>query len=233
MKLKNIALFALSAALLLSGCNTDKAAITEACILALILSFDSFAASFAYGSDGIQISSSSVCVISVFCCFLLWISVTFGKLISPVLNSENAKIISFFTLFLIGIFKLLDNAAKAIIRSHEDIRKDFQFSLFSFRFVLNIYADPEAADADKSKSISPLEALSVAAALSIDGIAAGFGAAVADVNAVVLVSFSLIFNFAAIFSGSFLGRRSAENKDVNLSWISGAVLILIAVSKLL
>ena len=207
--------------------------ITEACVLALILSFDSFAASFAYGSDGIRIPASSVCVICAFCSVLMWISVIFGRLVSPVLTSESAGIISFLTLFLIGLVKLLDNAAKAFIRRHEDIRKDFQFSLFSFRFVLNIYADPEAADADKSKSISPLEALSVAAALSIDGIAVGFGAAVVDVNTAALVSFSLIFNFAAIVSGSFLGRRAAEIKDVNLSWLSGAVLILIAVSKLL
>ena len=80
----------------------------------------------------------------------------------------------------------------------------------NFRFVLSVYADPENADTDDSRSISPKEALSLATALSLDGAAAGFGAALGQFAKPAAVFFaSLIIGAGAVFGGFFLGNLTA------------------------
>ena len=98
--------------------------------------------------------------------------------------------------------------------------------------MLSIYADPEKADRDQSKTISPAEAASLAIALSLDGLAVGFGAAMGNVNAWAVVLWSLVTNTAAILLGALLGNKIAQKLTFNLSWVSGAILILLAISKL-
>lgn len=75
--------------------------------------------------------------------------------------------------------------------------------MFNFRFVLRLYADPEMADQDCSKTISPGEALSLAAALSLDGLAVGFGAALGEVNAWAVILCSLATNMLAVMAAPF------------------------------
>ena len=206
--------------------------IYEAAILALTLSIDAFIACFAYGSDNIKIPTISVFAINILCAVMLVVSVFIGKLIRPVLRQDICRLICFLILLIIGVIKLLDNITRTLIKKTGQIEKDIKFSFLNFRFVLNVYADPEAADADESKSISVSEAISIAAALSIDGITVGFGAALGEINAFLLVVFSVIANAAATAWGVVLGVKASKKLRFNVSWISGAVLIILAFSKI-
>lgn len=204
----------------------------EAALLASALSLDAFVASFAYGSNQIKIPPASVLVIDLVCSATVGISLLGGSFLRDLIPPQVTAVLCFGLLFLLGLFKLLDSLTKSLIRKYSSLQKELRFRFFNFRFVLSLYADPEMADQDCSKTISPGEAASLAVALSLDGMAAGFGAALGNVNiwAVLLCSFAT--NALAVLLGCRLGNRLAQKLRFNLSWISGAILLLLAFGKL-
>ncbi len=207
--------------------------ISEAVLLAAALSLDAFIASFAYGSSKIKIPLSSVLAINAVCSGILGASLFLGSVVRPYLSPDVSRILCFGILFVIGLAKLLDHITKAFIRRHSDISADIRFSVLNFKFILSVYADPEKSDVDHSKSISMTEAVSLAAALSLDGMAAGFGAALGNVSGIAVFLSSFVTDTAAVVFGSKIGNRVAGGLRFNLSWASGAVLIVMAFLKLL
>ena len=209
--------------------------ILEAAVIASSLSLDAFAAGFAYGSNKIKIPFLSVQIINIICSAIIGISFLAGSIVKECIPHWVTVAVCFIILFTLGLIKLLDGVTKSIIRKYAGLSKELKFSLFNFRFILKLYADPEDADADFSKTISPVEAASISLALSLDGIAVGFGAAFGSANnfiGLAVVLFSLVTNMAAIMSGCYLGGKIAGKINFNLSWAAGVILIILAFSKL-
>lgn len=204
----------------------------EAILLVTALSVDAFVASFAYGTNHIKIPFRSVVVINVICSFILAVTLILGAVLRPFISEAVTKAICFVILLLLGVAKLFDSSIKSCIRKHNGINKEFNFSVFQLRCILSIYADPEEADRDCSRLLSPAEAASLAVALSLDGLAVGFGAGLADVSITQVVFFSLILGTLAVEVGCFLGNKVAQKLNLNLSWLSGALLLLLAIMKL-
>ena len=206
--------------------------IFEAAILASSCSIDAFTASFAYGSNKIKIPFLSNQIINLVCSCVLGVSLFAGTFVRQYLAPWVTTFICFMLLFILGIIKLFDSVTKAIIRKHSNLNKEFKFSIFNLKFILNLYADPEKADIDASKTISPAEAVFLAVSLSLDGLAVGFGAALGDVNAWVVFMSSFVTNTLAVLFGCYLGNKVANKMSFNLSWISGVILVGLAVMKL-
>lgn len=206
--------------------------IMETLLLVTAISLDSFVASFAYGTNKIKIPFLSVIIISTISSLILIISLFLGSIISPIIPPLVTSIICFTILFTLGIVKLFDSSIKALIRKYNKLTKEIKFSLFSLHFILNIYADPQNADSDLSSELSPLEALSLSLALSIDSLAVGFGAGMATFNLLEIIIFSFLFAMLSVILGSYIGYKLAERTDLNLSWLSGILLIILAIMKL-
>jgi len=206
--------------------------ILEAIMLASALSMDAFVSGFAYGSNKIKIPMLSVQIINVICSSILGISLLVGTVLKQYIPSWLTLIICFVILFTLGIIKLLDSVTKSIIRKYNHLDKEIKFSMFNFKFILNLYTDPEEADVDASKVISPMEASSLAIALSLDGMAIGFGAALGDINALAVFLCSLVTDAAAVILGCYIGNKIARKLSFNLSWLSGVILIILAFLKL-
>ena len=135
-------------------------------------------------------------------------------------------------LFILGLVKLLDGIVRAAIRRYGSLDGKLDFSLFSLRFVLHVYADPAAVDLDHSQSISLTEAASLALALSLDGAAAGFGAALGQASIPGVVAASLAANQLTRLLGSGLGQRLSSRLSMSQGWLGGVILLLLAFSKL-
>ena len=133
---------------------------------------------------------------------------------------------------ILGVMKILDSFTKSIIRKHKNLSKKINFTFFNFKFILNLYADPEEADVDLSKVLSPAEAVALAVSLSLDGLAVGFGAAMGNVNGFAVFFSSFITDALLLMLGCYTGNKIAKKISFNLSWLSGFILILLAVSKL-
>ena len=206
--------------------------ILEAAAIAAALSVDAFVAGFAYGARQIRMSRRSILLINLICSAIVGLSLGLGSLVAGFLPEGLQRSLCFGLLFVLGLVKLLDSIVRAAIRRYGNLDGKLNFSLFSLRFVLHVYADPAAVDLDHSKSISPAEAASLALALSLDGAAAGFGAALGQASIPAVVIASLVANQLTLQLGSWLGERLSRRLNMSLSWLGGVILLLLALSKL-
>ena len=207
-------------------------AVMESFALVLALSVDAFVASFAYGTSKIRIPLASVLVISAVCSGILALSLALGYAVRELIPPRLIRLICFALLLIPGAIKLFDSALKSSIRRRAG-QCEIAFEAMDLHFILQVYADPDKADRDQSRVLSCREALSLAAALSLDGLAAGVGAAIGSISIPLAVVISLLCSVLLVCLGSKLGNRMAKRAPMNLSWISGALLILLAISKLI
>ena len=201
----------------------------QALVLVLALAVDAFACSFGYGASKIKIPFKSVIVISGGCTVLLGIGLFLGAMINNILPYEAAGWIAFTILFILGVIKIFDSIIKRVIRTKNGIDKDINFSLFNLGFVLRIYADPEFADTDYSKELTPKESIPLAVALGLDGLSVGIGIGLALINPALILSLTFISGILAIIFGVWLGNKVAKKITTDLSWVAGVILIIIAI----
>lgn len=200
----------------------------QSLLLVFSLCLDTFVASIAYGTDKIKIPFYSSIIINLVCSLFLGIALFLGDLLNDFLPVAVATYLSFFLLLSIGIYRLFEIFCKKYIRKFSNKDKPLTFKVFDFNFVLQIYADEIKADYDKSKLLSAKEAFYLAIALSLDSLAVGFGSGLAYVNYAQVVSLCFLVGIISLILGSQLGRHFANMININLSWISGVLLIVLA-----
>jgi putative Mn2+ efflux pump MntP len=181
--------------------------IWEGVALALACSVDSFAAGFAYGGKGVQIPWRSGLLLAFICTVFLGVSLWLGGAVRQFIPGWLTVAVCFAILFILGVVKLLDS-------------------------ILRRTPKEGGADKNKDKIISPAEASVLAVALSLDGLAVGFGAGVGLADIWATVTASLVIGTAAIMGGVRLGNKFCRTAPFNMSWISGVILIALAVLRL-
>ena len=204
----------------------------ETFLIVFTLSLDAFVASIAYGINKIRMPFKSMVIIDIVCTSLLAISIFLGTLISKILPQNSTSLISFSILFLLGIYYLLEGAIKSYIKNTLVLDKNFRFKLFDIWFVITIYMDEIKADFDNSKTLNLKEALYLGIALSLDSLAIGFGFSLRRINCLGIIFFSLIANMIAIWGGLAIGKRFVEKTEIDLSWLAGVILLILAFLRL-
>lgn len=206
--------------------------ILESFLLTAAISIDVFTASIGYGTDNIKIPPLSTIIISGVCSLTLGISLFIGSTIENYIPTKTANLIYFSILFILGTIKIFEGSIKSYIIKRKNLNKKFSFSVLHLNFILNVYANPEEADRDSSRYLSPTEAISLAIAMSIDGLAVGFGAALASSNIWITISISFLLGILSIIFGDKIGRKISQKSSLNISWLGGTILIFLAILKL-
>ena len=184
-------------------------AVLPALLLALASSVDAFAASFSYGTARIAVPRASLLAVSAICASTLALSHLLGGILAPFLPEGVTHWLSVLILAALGLCKLFDSSLKRWIRKRQGGKREIRFSALRLHFILQIYADPQEADADDSRVLSPREAAALAAALSLDGLAAGFGSGLAGGGAILIFMLAFAATAGAVAGGCRLGRRVA------------------------
>lgn len=205
----------------------------ETILLVLALSLDAFVASLAYGTRKIKIPFTSIMIINIVCTFLLTISILGGSLIKKILPGNIIIIISFMILMILGIYYLFEGITKAYLEKRLNREKKLKFKLFDISLIVNIYVDETKADYNQSKDLDSKEAIYLAIALSLDSLAVGFGSALGNINYMNVIVLSLIVGIFSIWAGLFIGNKFARKSKINLSWLAGIILIILATLKIL
>ncbi|UOO38129.1 manganese efflux pump [Oscillospiraceae bacterium CM] len=200
-------------------------------LLVSALCLDAFSASFAYGVSRTKIPPAAVIVISVVCTGILAASAGLGGAAKSIIPPAVGTIVSFALLLIIGLVKCFEFSLKRFIAKKSENRLNMK--LFDLHIVLTVYADTDKADLDNSKTLSVRESFYLALALSLDGFAAGFGWGLAHAGSLTLIVLSLLSNLLAVTLGCLLGRLLTNMTKLDLSWVGGVLLIVLAVSKLL
>ena len=170
----------------------------DAILLVSALSMDAFVASFAYGTSKIKIPFKSAMTINLVCSSILAIALFMGSIISKYIPSVFTTSICVTMLLMLGLSKLFDSTLKSILVKSGTLSRDVSFKLFDFRFFLRVCLDSTEADIDRSYELSPKESVSLAVALSLDGLAAGFSTGLMVTNYVEIILFSLVINIVAV-----------------------------------
>ncbi len=198
-------------------------------ILSVIISIDTFLAASAYGCSRIEIPFFSAFIISAIGAFFLGISLLFSTLISVFIPENIWNLIGFMILLTIGIITIFKSFIRCLIRR---LSESGELSLHTggSGIVVKLYLDDTAADIDNSKVLSPKEAAALAVAASLDSLSIGISMGGDEIKPVTAAIFTFIAGFAAIITGSAIGRKIASmNRD--FSWIGGVALIIFAVSE--
>jgi putative sporulation protein YtaF len=203
--------------------------ILEALTLALAISLDTLVVSIGYGTSKIKIPFASAFVMSFFNIVVLSFSIFIGSLVGDAITEHTAKIISFSVLLAVGLFKFLSELIK-IFLARKAKKGQVKLKILGFRLILSVIADSRQADLNKDKKLSPIEALTLGLILSIDSIGVGLSIGIMPIylNYVIIFSFLLPLIFIPI--GSFIGKKLSGK--INLSWLSGLILIALAITKL-
>lgn len=201
-------------------------------ILILALSFDTLLACMAYGTKKIKVPILSKLVIVCVGTAFLAISIVFGGILQELISSKVLSIIGFTVLMLIGLMNLFESIIKKFLSKYATSEKPLNIKCFDLNFAVNIYLDKTNADADNSKSLSCKEAFLLAIPLSIDSLITGLSVVSSWRADLILLTFSIVCGFIFATIGTCIGIKISNN-SYDLSWISGIVLICIAVFKLI
>lgn len=204
----------------------------EILLLVSALCVDEFVASIAYGSDRIRIPWREVAMINGICSLCLGVALAFGSVLNTLIPQHLTRGICFFSLLLLGAVKLLDYSIKQYINRHCDVRKDIRFSFSKLCFIVSIYGNPTCADQDHSKELSPREALFLALAMSIDSLVAGTLAALMEIGIGRTMAAAFGVGVLSMYGGQAFGRKIASRCRWDLSWMSGALFLVLAFTKL-
>ena len=204
----------------------------EVLLLVMALSIDAFVASVAYGVDEIKIPFGSAFALSGVSSVILLISMACGALVSNWLPPHVTAIVCFVLLLLLGLSRFCEGVIKDVLNRHSNHVQGLSFKCWDYHFILDIYMDNTKADQDHSKVLSVKEAISLGIVLSLDGIAAGFGSGLVETPYLETAIVSMIVSMVAILLGCWLGHKLAKLKNIQISWLSGVTLIILAFMKL-
>ncbi len=205
----------------------------ESLLLVSSLCIDSFVASIAYGTSKIRIPPLCIIIINLVCTLTLACSLFIGSIFKNLLPGNLPVLLGFFLLMLLGIYRLFEYIFKAYIFKCSRSDRPLTFKLFDFQFVLQVYADEIKADFDNSKCLNVKESFYLALALSLDSLTVGIGSSLCSINYVQVIILCFIIGIILVSIGVFLGRRFAQKIHFELSWLSGVLLILLAILRIL
>ena len=184
---------------------------------------DGFAAAAGIGAAGIKIPVRSSVIISFTGALFLSGSAAFADLIGRFIPEKVCGAVSFVLLILLGLFNLFQEYFKRLAERLKKSGKNQNPAVLFF--------DGAAADTDNSKSISPREAVALAAALSADSLATGVSAGLDDLNVPMLAAVSFAAGLLTISIGWRLGQKIASSQKLKLGRLCGAALIVLAFLK--
>ena len=201
-------------------------------MLVAALSVDLMVAGIAYGSNRIAISPFCAGIINIISTACLGAALCLGTLIDKLIPEKMTVIICFVSLFVIGLWRITAFVIKRYIKRGNRIKKHYMFSMLNLDFVIYVSGNPVAADQDNSSQLSPGEAVILAFAMSLDGIVAGIGAAFLKINIPITLFSAFIVGMVTLYAGYAAGRLIAKKLDVDLSWLSGVLFVVLAFMKL-
>lgn len=204
-------------------------------LLAISLSIDALAVSVAYGLKATRIPILSKLVICVISILYFGIAIWLGALISEFFHPETARILGIVLMSIICLWMLLQvllSRSSADDESGDIPEKTLiEFSIKSVGLTFKLIRDPMLCDIDRSKSISPVEAIFLGTALSIDAFSIGLGYSLSgEINAFTPLAVGLC-QLLFLWFGNWAGLkfRSTKLKISNKLQIVSVIIIFLLI----
>lgn len=180
--------------------------IFSAFVLAIVVSIDTLASGFAYGAGNVNVRMRHIVIIDAIGSALLGAGLLVGFLVSHLIHTEITKVLSTAILFAMGGYKILTYLVKRAKKPAEKTPSEIKLA----------------------------ETFALAVALSFDNMTVGIGAAIHNASFVfcmAVIVFSIATDFAFFVFGHMLGGKITKKARLDLSWLGGAVLVMLGVLK--
>ena len=193
-------------------------------LLAAAVCMDTCFAAMGCSMSGIRIPKRCALLIAWIGSLFLGISLMAAQLIESILPPAVCRYGGAVILCIIGGVQIMKQALTALFRRRKPhIRKTF------LGLVIEICFDETLADTDNSKTLSLREAVTFAAALSLDSLASGLGAGISGIWILPCLGLTLLLGFVLTLIGAALGKHCASRR---MEWLGGGMLLLLAVSRI-
>lgn len=204
----------------------------EIFLIIFSLSIDALVVSFAYGANKTKISLSQQFIITSISSSILVASIFIGGLLQKLLPSQFTAFICIFILATLGALRLFEAFFKHYLHKKPDNCHTLGFSFLGIHF--NFKASlPHASSIPKAyKTLTFKESCYLGGALSLDSIAVGIGIGLLNISYLQVLILSLLINLLMLFFGNLLGYKLSQKWGVDLGWLSGLILLLLAMSKI-
>lgn len=201
-------------------------------LLATGVSIDALAAGTAYGLKGIRVPLVSLIVIGTITGLFTIGAMISAQFLEEVINPSVVTGIGALLLLALGFWNIIIEYLSRITNKHNSQSEKIIPSLGER--IIDVMAQPEMADSDKSYSISYIEAISLGIALGMDNMIATFAACMLGdlpvYTPLIMAGAQMILIVLGIQVATFCIPDHLRN---GLPYMSGVVLIIIGLTRLI
>ena len=175
-------------------------------LFGLVISIDAFSLAVCFGIKGLKFGFFDCVFINLINSLSLIISVLFAKTIFYNLSGDNLVIIGCCFLLFLGIYNIINFLLNKINKK-----------------TLNYKTRKE-----KSKTH---ETFSIIFLLCFESFISGFSALAYIENILLIILSAFVFHTLFLFFGLYFGKKIAGSENIDASWLSGIIFILLAIFK--
>lgn len=202
--------------------------ISSLLLFLMAVSLDSLTAGFSYGTGRVHIKALSLLLLA--CVPALFITAAGGlsEIVGSLLPPGVLPFLSFFMLAAIGVAKLFESLIRVVARKHPSLMGNWGCQIKQINIIFTVYLSPEEANRTDLQVLSAKEALLLSLALSLDSVLVGMAFPAAAIPKLTLFFSATLFNLLLFVTGYFSGRLLSRMLRIDLSWLSGLCLLLLA-----
>lgn len=190
--------------------------ILSAFIFAFIGDIDTLVIGLSYGIKKIKLTSFSILIISILPTIGTFISMKLGKSIIKFIPESLTNFIGSVILILIGLYPLLEPYIIKLKNKYYKNKNEY----------VSVLKNPEKFDEDDSGCIDMKETIPLAIALTINNLAIGVGAGIANISVLLTTLFTFILNIVNLILGYVLGDKCLSILFGNFAKIFSCLIII-------
>lgn len=173
-------------------------------LFAIAISIDAFSLAIGFGIKGLNFNLIDCIFVNLINSSSLFISIIFSRSVFFLCSGDEIVAIGSCFLLFLGLYNLINYF----------IDKNTKVVLFN-----------------KKKNSDALSRFSIVLLLCLESVISGFSLLAYAGDVFLLVCVSFIFHTLFLFLGLVWGRSIANSYKVDVSWLSGIIFILLAISK--
>lgn len=198
----------------------------------LAVSIDSLTAGFAYGTSRVRIKPLAGIFLVLIPSATITLMSKLGSLLFALVPAHLFSVLSFLLLFFLGCEKLLESLVRHLAKKYPSIVGNWACKIKQVNIIFTIYFSPEDANKQDVQVLSAKEAFFLSLALSLDSTLASMAFSCQVSSLPLFFLLAVLFHFLLFSSGFLLGTLISRKFSIDLSWISGLFLLLLALCTL-
>ena len=192
------------------------------------VSIDSLTAGLTYGTQRVQIKLPAYLILVCIPAAFVTAANRIGSYLFLLLPKTALPFLSFTLLAVLGLSKLSESLIRFLAHRYPSLSRNWGCKIKQVNIIFTVYLSPEDANREDLQILSPKEALLLSLALSLDSVLAGMAFTTGTLPLAALFLLSVLFNLILFMAGYGFGHLASSILRVDLSWLSGLFLLILA-----